>query len=155
MIECKKLEEEEVEEVEEQKNEYETLVGINHSIRDIEKGLYQAKKIRRIQFKYRVFKRKKCNFMQLSDMISGEYSKAYLKLYNAHTSRSIDNARNEIEILAYELSLINDETRQYEYNTELDEFISINKSDLRKLKRSRRELVISIIKREFDLSDDL
>lgn len=150
MIEYKKLDEEEFEEVEEEKNEYDSLVSINHSIRDIEKGLYCAKKVKKVQFKYRVFKRKKYNYMELSSMISSDYAKAYLKLYSASTPRSIDKARSEIEILAYELSLINDETREYEYDTEIDNCISIFKADLRTLKRNRRDLILSIIKREFE-----
>ena len=78
-------------------------------------------------------------------MMTKEYSKAYSRLSSAVTPNGEDRAHNDIEILAYELALVNDISRPYEYNPELDNCIKIYKSDIKKLKKQKRELIMSAL----------
>lgn len=149
MLDYKLIKDEEDEEEVESKNIYEKLTSINHDIRDIKKGLNCAKRIKRIQFKYRVFKRKKLNYTDLSNKLLSKYALATVNTYSSNPKKA-NKALCDKEIYAYEVALLNDETREYEPSLELDTCIDIYKSDIRNLKKERRRIIREIIKKEID-----
>ena len=123
------------------------LINLNHEICEAKKGLKCLKSIKRTQLKYRVFKRKKSNFSRISNSLIDEYAKAHDKLFCDNISgRKLCEAKNKLEIVSYELALINDESREYEYNSKLDEAIDIYKSDIHILKNQKRRLVLDTLR---------
>lgn len=128
-----------------------TIIDINHSLCETKKGLKCAKKIKRVQLKYRVFKRKKHNYSALSNMIVNEYSKKLARITDSKlTIKDRDEAIEDADIYQFELALINDESREYEYNKELDTCIKVFKNDIKGLKRRKRKLVLESIKTQID-----
>jgi len=127
------------------------IIDINHSLCETKKGLKCAKKIKHVQLKYRVFKRKKHNYCDLSNMIINEYSKKLVRITNNKLSfKERSEAIEDADIYQYELALINDESREYEYNKELDTCITVFKNDIKSLKRRKRELILESIKTQIN-----
>ena len=143
---------EEVEEVDDDINY--KLVRINHSNCETRKGLRCLKTIKKVQLKYRVFKRNRkgiYEFDEISNMALNEYAKAYNTIFfEKLEGRALQDVINYFTIISYELALLNDETRPYEYDDELDVGISIHKSDLRNLKKTRNELIKKAIREQLD-----
>ena len=127
------------------------LINVNHSISQTKKGLRCAKRIKKIQLKYRVFKRKKYDRYLISYMVLGDLAKALHELEKPNlTDRKAFNAMNDSEIYQFELALANDESREYVYNSEIDDCIKVYKSDIRLLKIRKRKIISEYLKEQFD-----
>lgn len=127
------------------------LINLNHDICETKKGLICLKKIKKVQLKYRVFKRKKYNFSSISDMIIDKFAHSYNMLREENlTTKQMRKNLNDFEIYAYELALLNDESREYEYDPRIDEGIEVYKQDLRGLKRQKRKLILNTIKNQIN-----
>jgi hypothetical protein len=149
MLDYKLIKDEEDEEEVESINIYQRLARINHDIRDIKKGLKCAKRIKRVQFKYRVFKRKKLNYTDISNRLLNKYAIATVNTYSSNLKKA-KKAICDKEIYAYEVALLNDETREYEPNSELDTCIDIYKSDIKALRKERIKVLRELVKNEID-----